>query len=322
MNPPAATLPANATGGALRRAAFAALGTRCELQFAAPDAAAGEEFVRAARAWVEAFEARYSRFRPTSLVSRINAAAGGAWVTVDPEMDALLDVCGAVHRLTGGILDPTAGPLLRLWDYKAAPTTLPEPARIDAARALVGWHLVERRPGAVRLPRTGMALDFGGWGKEWAVDAVARLAGELGLRDVLVDFGHDIRGLGRPPGRPAWHVGLEDPDHPGAHRGSLVLQGDRGIASSGDYLRHFTLGGRRYGHIVDPRTGWPTAHGVRQVTVVADTCFQAGLLSTTAFVLGPGAGREFIERFPGAEGIVVTTDGREQTRGFWNHVVA
>ncbi|MBA3848726.1 MAG: FAD:protein FMN transferase [Opitutus sp.] len=322
MSLSAAPLPAAGMETRLRRLAFTALGTNCEVRFHAPDAAVAERFAREARAWVGNFEARYSRFRPASLLSRINASAGsGTWIGVDAEMEAMLDVCQATHQLTGGILDATAGPLLKLWDYKIAHHSLPDPARIAATRALVGWGLVERRPGAVRLPRAGMALDFGGWGKEWAVDAVAALAGQLGVREALIDFGHDIRGLGRPPGRPAWHVGLEDPDRPGSHHGSIAVHGGRGVASSGDYRRHFTLQGRRYGHIVDPRTGWPTAHEVRQVTVIADTCFQAGLLSTTAFILGPAAGRDFIARFPGAEGVIVTTTGRIQTKGFWSHVV-
>ena len=104
-------------------------------------------------------------------------------------------------------------------------------------------------------------------------------------------------------------------------RGSVALLAGKGIASSGDYLRGFTRNGRRYGHIVDPRTGEPVAHDCRQVTVVADSCLQAGLLSTTAFILGPVAGLEFIQRFPGAEGLIVTDSDRAQTRGFWNYVV-
>jgi thiamine biosynthesis lipoprotein len=222
--------------------------------------------------------------------------------------------------MTGGILDATAGPLIRLWDYHQPVVELPDVARVAEVRELVGWSKVQRAPGRVFLPRAGMALDFGGWGKEWAVDAVAQLAASFGIAQVLVDFGHDIRCIGTPPGRPAWHVGLEDPAQPGTHRGSVALLAGKGIASSGDYLRGFTRNGRRYGHIVDPRTGEPVAHDCRQVTVVADSCLQAGLLSTTAFILGPAAGLEFIQRFPGAEGLIITHSSRAQTRGFWNYV--
>jgi thiamine biosynthesis lipoprotein len=166
-----------------------------------------------------------------------------------------------------------------------------------------------------------MALDFGGWGKEYAVDIVAEIAREHHLTCVLVDFGHDLRAIGTAPGKPGWHIGLEDPARPGAACwGSLAIR-DRGVASSGDYRRGFTHGGVRYGHIVDPRTGRPVAHGARQVTVIAPTCVQAGVLSTTAFILPPADGIRFIQESVGAEGCIVTDDSRHQTRGFFNYVV-
>jgi thiamine biosynthesis lipoprotein len=307
----------------LRRLSFPALGTRCEVQYAAPDGdAQAAAFERAAVGWVQAFEARYSRFRPDSLVSRINAAAGQDWVEVDPETERLFALCDTLQAMTQGILDPTALPLIRLWDWKAPQPALPSDAAIAAARRLVGWGTVQRQAGRVRLPQAGMALDFGGFGKEYAVDIVADIAREHGLTSALVDFGRDLRGLGAPPGRPAWHIGLEDPLRPATPWASVALGGNRGIASSGDYVRGFVIEGRRYGHIIDPRTGWPVANDCRQATVIAGTCLQAGVLSTTAFVLGVTAGLPWIEAFPGAEGAFVTTHARAQTRGFYHHVVA
>lgn len=310
----------DAPASSLRTLSFHALGTQCLVRYATSSAHDAERYERAARQWVEIFEARYSRFRPQSLVSRINQSAGNSWVEVDAEMEQMLDLCGTLHAMTAGILDATAGPLLKLWDYHQPAADLPIATEVARTRELVGWPKVQRAPGRVFLPRAGMALDFGGWGKEWAVDAVAQLAKECGIHQVLVDFGHDIRAIGAPPGRPAWHVGLENPTHPGTHQGSIALFPGKGVASSGDYLRGFTRNQRRYGHIVDPRTGEPVAHDCRQVTVMADSCFQAGILSTTAFVLGPVAGMEFIQRFPGAEGLFVTSHSRAQTRGFWNYV--
>lgn len=306
----------------LRRLSFVAMGTPCEIQFACGAEVQARAFERAAVGWVQAFEARYSRFRPDSLVSRINAAAGEAWVEVDAEMEQLLKLCDALCFLTGGILDPTLLPLLRLWDYKAARPELPSEAAIAAARRLVGWQRVQRSSGKVLLPERGMALDFGGFGKEYAVDVVAQIAREHGIGAVLVDFGHDLRAIGQPPGRLVWHIGLENPRVPGTSLGSVVLTENRGIASSGDYLRRFVVGGRRYGHIIDPRTGRPVANGCLQATVIAGTCLHAGVLSTTAFVLGPQRGIEFIQSFPGAEGIIITEGARAQTRGFFHHVVS
>ena len=319
---PFAAPPPPATASALRRRRFPALGTTCELQYAAPDgdrqAAAFED---AAVTWVLAFEAKYSRFRADSLVSRINRAAGRDWIEVDSEMEQLLNLCDSLYAMTQGVLDPTALPLIRLWNWKAEQPRIPADAEIAATRRLVGWTKVRREPGRVLLPEAGMALDFGGFGKEYAVDLVAQIAVNYGIGNVLVDFGHDLRVLGAPPGRPAWHIGLEDPRRPGTTWGSVALRGSRGIASSGDYLRCFQLNGRRYGHIVDPRTGWPAASGCTQATIIAATCLQAGVLSTTAFVLGAREGMEFIQSCPGAEGILLTETARAQSRGFHHYVV-
>lgn len=306
----------------LRRFAFSALGTRCELQYAAPGGdAQAAGFEQAAVAWVARFEAKYSRFKPDSLISRINAAAGAGWTEIDAETEQLFALCDSLQSLTQGILDPTALPLIRLWNYKAESPRIPSDAEVAEARALVGWATVQRAPGRIALPRRGMALDFGGFGKEYAVDIVAQIAVGHGISSVLVDFGHDLRALGQPPGRPAWHIGLEDPRNPGTAAGSIAVKG-KGVASSGDYLRAFTVGGRRYGHIIDPRTGRPVANGCRQATVVAATCLQAGALSTTAFVLGVPAALQFVQSCPGAEALLITDTTRAQTRGFFHYVVS
>lgn len=309
------------TAESLRFLRWPALGTKCEVQYACADAGAARAFEAAVTGWVAAFEAKYSRFRPDSLVSRINMAAGRAWVDIDEEMERFLDLCQSLHFMTQGLLDVTALPLMRVWDYKAVVPRIPSAAEIAEARQLVGWEKVEREKGRVRLPKAGMAIDFGGWGKEYAVDAVAGIARLHHITCALVDFGHDIHTIGKAPGKPGWHVGLEDPTRPGvACWGSIALV-NRSVASSGDYLRGFTVGGIRYGHIVDPRTGYPVAHGGRQVTVIAPTCLQAGILSTTAFIMKPQEGIRFIQEAMGVEGCIVTDNARHQTRGFFNYVV-
>jgi FAD:protein FMN transferase len=197
---------------------------------------------------------------------------------------------------------------------------VPEPSEILSASRLVGWNKVQREPGRVFLPQKGLAQDFGGWGKEYAVDAVAEIAKQHGLNDVLVDFGHDLRALGAPTAKPAWHVGLEDVNTPGTYRGSIGLR-DRGVACSGDYIRNFSIGGRRYGHIIDPRTGWPVSNGCLQVTIVASNCLFAGVLSTAAFILGPTEGIKLVQEHLGAQGLILTERARHQTRGFFQYVV-
>ena len=301
---------------------FRALGTDCSIQFVAASSSQAESFGRAVVDWVARFESRYSRFREDSLISRINTAAGRDWVEIDDEMEVLLDFCDQLHLTTGGVFDPTALPVIRLW-YRSLGQPEPEIPTADAVAASldrVGWLKVQREQGRVLLPEAGMALDFGGFGKEYAVDQAFSIAAAHGLRDVLVDFGHDIRVAGAPPGLPCWHIGLEDPFQPGRCWSSLGITG-KGIASSGDYIRSFVRDGRRYGHIIDPRTGYPVSNGNRSVTVVSDSCVESGILSTTAFILGPEEGRELIEEAPGAEGCLITEKQTEETRGFYQYVV-
>lgn len=321
LTPQVSARPNMGGPASLCRLSWRALGTQCEIQYACEDPLRARAFDTAATGWVAGFEAKYSRFRPDSLLSRINAAAGKDWVAIDAEMDQLLDLCGSLHQLTRGVLDVTALPVMRLWNYQTQCPRIPTSEEIAAARRLTGWAKVQRRKGFVRLPEIGMALDFGGWGKEYAVDMVAQIARSHGLNRVLVDFGHDLCAIGSAPGKPAWHIGLEDPANPGKSCWASVAAKDCGIASSGDYLRGFTANGRRYGHIVDVRTGWPVANGCRQVTVIARSCLQAGVLSTAAFILGAEIGRRLIDEMPGAEACIVAADARHQTKGFFNYVI-
>lgn len=301
------------------RLMFQAMGTVCRVQFRAPTSAAGNAFQAATLEWVAQFEAKYSRFLADSLVSRVNAAAGEHWVETDEETELLLKLCGEMFFLTRGAFDPTALPLIRLWNWKANPPVLPTEPQIEFTRQLCGWRQVERRPGGIFLPRPGMCLDLGGIGKEYSVDRVIQIAQQYGIVNVLVDFGQDLAMRGAPLGKPAWHIGLEDPANPGKCWRGVAIQ-DKAVATSGDYLRHFLIGGRRYGHILDPRTGYPVDNGCRAVSVIAPNCTLAGILSTTAFILGPDEGLKLIGTCMGAEGCITTDKSRFETRRFHEYV--
>ncbi len=299
----------------IRRVDFRALGTACTIQFRHPDTQTGLQFLAAALGWLERFEAKFSRFQPTSLISRVNAAAGREWVRVDAEMDHLLDIAADLHNLTDGIVDPSLLPLLRVWDWKTVHTRLPEPAAIKAALALCGLDKIQRKPGQVLLPQPGMGLDFGGFGKEFAVDELVHLARQHGIQDALIDLGRDLVGLGGNGLHPFWHVGLEDGCHPGTCWGGLAVS-NYAVAASGDSARRFEHNGRRYGHILDPRSGWPVANGMRAVTVLAPTCLQAGIYSTALFVLGPKDGLHFASCARDLDACLQTDHGMETTRNF------
>jgi FAD:protein FMN transferase len=316
--PPAAPLRPDPQG--VRSLEFRALGTNCSIKFRLEDEPAALIFAAAALNWMEHFEAKFSRYRPTSLVSRINDSAGGDWTPVDPEMEQMLALADSLHQRTNGILDPTLLPLLRVWDWKTVHLKLPAKSEVKAALALTGWEKVQRRPGSVRLPERGMGLDFGGFGKEYAVDHLARIAHSHGITDALIDLGRDIFAMGGNGRHPFWHVGIEDGCHPGQCWGGLAISG-RAVSSSGDYARHFTHDGIRYGHILDPRTGWPVANGMRAVTVVGPTCLEAGIFSTAVFVLGVRDGLHLASLARGVEVCAQTQTGIEGTRSFGSYLV-
>jgi thiamine biosynthesis lipoprotein len=295
---------------------FQAMSTHCRVNFITRDAALAKCFQQEVLHWISWFEAQYSRFIADSLIGRINAAAGLHWVEVDPETDALFNLCQEMVFFTRGVFDPTALPLMRLWNWKAKPPVIPTDAMVAATRELVGWRKIERRKGGIFLPREGMCLDLGGIGKEYAVDRVLTMGLESGITDLLVDFGQDVRVHGQPPERGNWHIGLEDPMKPGACWTGVAVN-NHAVATSGDYLRHFTVDGRRYGHIIDARNGYPVNNGCLSVSVIAPHCTVAGILSTAAFVLGQKEGLDLMGICPGIEGAITTDKSRIHTRKFY-----
>jgi FAD:protein FMN transferase len=300
---------------------FQAMNTACRVTFSTPNPNLAREFQAEVLQWVAGFEARYSRFINDSLIGRINLAAGLHWVEVDPETEALFNLCQEMVFFTRGVFDPTALPLIRLWNWKAKPPVIPSSDGIRRAQELVGWNKLQRRPGGIFLPQKGMCLDLGGIGKEYAVDRVLTLALDRGINDVLVDFGADVRVHGQPPEKGAWHIGLEDPNNPG-HVWVGVAVTNHAVATSGDYLRHFVHQGRRYGHILDPRSGYPVDNGILAVSIIAPHCTFAGILSTSVCVLGPKDGTALIGLCPGVDGCITTGNNRFQTKGFYAYTTS
>ena len=305
----------------LHRLEFQAMSTLCRVNCHGVSSATIRDFQRDVVAWVAQFEARYSRFIPDSLISRINAAAGEHWVETDAETDRLFNLCQELFFFTRGSFDPTALPLIQLWNWKQRPAVVPDDDAIRAARELVGWNKIQRRAGGIFLPQAGMALDLGGIGKEYAVDCVMNLAIQRGIQDVLVDFGQDVRVHGHAPEKKFWWIGLDDAKNPGKCWGGVAVT-NHAVATSGDYLRNFIFNGRRYGHIIDPRTGYPAFNDCRAVSIVAPSCTIAGLLSTSVCILGAKEGLQLVELHPGAAGAVTTETTKLYSRKFHEYIPA
>jgi len=187
-----------------------------------------------------------------------------------------LNYADTCYRLSDGLFDITSGVLREAWDFKSG--HVPPPERIERLLPRIGWDKVTFTTGHISFSTPGMQLDFGGIGKEYAVDRAATLCQQAGLKHGLINLGGDIRIIGpHADGRP-WSVGVRHPRKAGQLLASIdVYQG--GVATSGDYERRIILNGKRYSHILNPRTGWPVA-GFASVTVIAEQCVVAGSAAT------------------------------------------
>jgi FAD:protein FMN transferase len=274
---------------------FRAMAGPCEVLIETPDATEACAVVERVADCAWRIEDKYSRYRRGNVVDEINTA-GGRLVTVDEETAKLLDFAATLHDLSDGLFDVTSGVLRRAWTFNGG-THLPTQAEIDSLLPLVGWDKVRwSRPKLRLFP--GMQLDFGGIGKEYAVDQAVQLARNICGRAALVNFSGDLAvSRSRADGRP-WRVGIEDPVV-SARAASRVLELRHGaLATSGDTHRFVLADGTRYSHILDPRSGWPVRDAPRSVTVAAATCTQAGMLTTLAVLAGNDA-----ERFLEAESV-------------------
>jgi thiamine biosynthesis lipoprotein len=270
--------------------AFEAMASRCELRLGADDERSAGLLAQRAIAEVKRIEAKFSRYRPDSVVARINAAAGAGWTDCDEETEALLNYAHILHAASGGLFDITSGVLRRAWDFRRA--QLPPTVALAALTGLVAWPRVQREAGRVRLPQRGMEIDFGGFGKEYAADRAAALLMESGVRHGYVNLGGDMRFVGPQPDGSPWLVAIQDPRHPQQTIASIPVS--RGaLATSGDYERYFDLDGQRYCHILDPRTGMPVRHW-QSVSVLGPLAIAAGSSATIAMLMQRD-GRAFLE---------------------------
>jgi len=251
-----------------------------------------------------------SDYRPRSELSRLCDRAGGPPVVVSEELFRVLSRATELSCLTEGAVDVTVAPLVGLWRTARETGRFPPRAELDAARQLVGWHRVhldpERR--TVRLPEAGLRLDLGGVAKGYAVQAAVEVLREKGLPRCLVDLGGDLALGEPPPGRKGWRVQLFDaqPD------AELLLLSDTVVCASGDTEQFVEIEGKRYSHIVDPRTGIGATSRTMAAVVARDGLLADGL-ATAVCVLGREEGLRIAKRFTGVSVYVRSSaDSRER----------
>ncbi len=249
---------------------------------------------------LEQLEQLFSTYRVESEVMRFNRSASTEWQPVSPEVAQVARDSGRISELTAGAFDATVEPLVRLWGFGPAGRRddLPGEAAITSARARVGWTRLEVRsePPAWRKTHADLAVDFSSMAKGYASDAIAALLREAGAPNHFVQVGGDIRTGGRGASGKGWRAGIEQPTAEARRVAGVVELSGEALSTSGDYRNAFTIGGRRYGHIIDPRTGFPVDHALAAVSVVRPTCAESSAWATALFVLGPEEGWRVAER--------------------------
>ena len=284
------------------------MGATVSITVLAESRAAGAAHLTAAFDRLSLLERAMSATLPDSELSRVNARAARAPVEVSERLFRAIGAGVAWHERTGGAFDITVSPLLALWRRSAQANRLPTRAELAAARGLLGADGIELDAGrrSVRFPAEGMRIHLGGLGKGFCADEVAALLRERGVRNAIIRVAGDIYTLGRRRGGLPWRVGVQDPRQPDSPEAMLtVLElSDMAVSTSGNYQRFVTIDGRRYSHIIDPRTGL-AADDVPGVTVIGETTLSTDILGTALSVLGVSDGLRLIESLPGVEAMFV-----------------
>jgi thiamine biosynthesis lipoprotein len=273
---------------------FVAMACPCEVLIESIPEPAARAILNTVAECARRVEERFSRYRTDNVIHRINTSEGQP--VVGDETANLLDFAARLTELSEGAFDITSGVLRRAWTFDGS-DRVPSQSQIDALRDLIGWEKVDWKRPVLRM-RPQMQIDFGGIGKEYAVDCAVKAVQNLAPGvSCLVNFGGDVAvGTARRDGK-TWSVGIESREEVATATRTVLLRSGA-IATSGDSRRYLVKDGKRYSHVLDARTGWPVPDAPHSVTVLADTCTQAGTFSTLALLRGAEA-----DAFLGAQGV-------------------
>lgn len=273
---------------------FAAMAGPCEVLVKCKSTSEANDLASLAFSETRRIEHKFSRYRDDNIVHKINSA-NGASVDVDEETARLLNYADQCHRLSNGLFDVTSGVLRRAWKFDGSSFT-PDESLIRRLQEQIGWNKVNWDGKSLQM-QPDMEIDFGGIGKEYAVDVVADMLFQSTGRSLMVNFGGDIRAMTSDEDPDPWIVGVEDPDQNDTAIGEIDLT-NGAVATSGDVRRFCYVDGVKMGHILNPTTGWPVAEAPRTVTVLSSYCVEAGFLATLAMLQGAEA-----EEFLRAQGV-------------------
>lgn len=273
------------------------------------------EIEAAVRKRLAEVNAEMSHYDPDSELSRFNRSPADTPAALSPAFARVIRFALELNRRSDGAFDPALGPLIDLWGFGPAGRTnaAPDEAAIRAALRRTGCrHLRLSDDGRLSKDIPDLRLNLSAVAKGYGVDEAARVIRDFGVSNVFVEIGGEVTAFGRNARGAAWRVGVERPNPdalPGEDVAAVLELSDAAVATSGDYRNFFVdADGRRYTHILDPRTGYPIDHRLASVSVVAGDCMTADGLATTLFVMGPDEGLRFIRTWPGVEALFLVRD--------------
>ena len=286
------------------------MGTLLQLTLVADDEARARAAAEACFAEGRELEAVLTTYDPASATSRLNASAGTGPFRAPPALARILADSKRLAAATGGVFDPTVGPLIELWKQAGKTGRVPGAAALAAAKSRVGAGRIVLGPDGMVALEPGMGVNFGGVGKGFALDRMRERLAEHGVSRALLDFGGSSwLALGAPAGDPVWRVLLRDGR--GGFAGVVSLR-DASVSFSESFGEATEIEGKRYGHVIDPRTGWPVREPVAGVALAPDGT-TAEALTKALVVLAPQEGLAVVARTAGAEALVIDAAGALHT---------
>jgi len=282
------------------------MGTTARIVAYATGSEAATAAIRKAFERIRELDSVLSDYQAESELSRLSRQSGGPPVKVGDDLFRVLSAAQCVAAKSDGAFDVTAGPIIRLWRRARRQRALPDEDRLTAAIGLTGFHLLtldEKRQTA-QLAKPGMLLDLGGIAKGYAASEALKSMKQSGIERALVAMGGDIAVSNPPPGKKGWTIEIAALDLPGAPKPSPLLLHNVAVSTSGDAEQHLEIGGVRYSHIVNPKTG-KALIGRRSVTVVAATGTDSDALATAVSVMIPEEGLKLVDSTPSAAALIV-----------------
>jgi len=272
---------------------------------------------------LEEINSRLSTHRQDSEISCFNALKkAGTPFAISSDFSNVLAIATDLHRITEGAWDGTVYPLVELWGFgRPGKKRIPSEIKIAAALERIGFNQIERLgKHSIAKKKPGVSLDLASVAKGYAVDQIAALIQEYGINDFIVEIGGEIYAAGLKKDGTRWRIGINTPDtkSPPDHVYMIVTLHNRALATSGDYRNFLEIKGRRFSHIINPKTGYPAANRVASVSIIAETSALADGLATAVMVMGPKAGLSLINHLDHVDGLIVVLDENDHCIDYYS----